>query len=285
MLDERYLVYGLDALSRAHQTNYFTDGHRGGAIISAYYFCHENDIEDGVADLIASIIDTHWTNSDLCVPFPNEKPDSSLIEKLTYDMAKSMDQLRQVGHNVILPALALKVFQQRPETITPSRIQGLCQLTNAFTIQEGIPQNPPDDLPDLSQPKTLAEFTLSELLQCIEKFDGRGQGWSGHLVTNAHALLDLRDAGYPNLSDQAELAFGQYIQRIRIGPLDTDKPRPEHKEINLRPHQRAYWERRQDKSVEIGHLFKYPYGFYGMIKHATDNNLKQNCMAESYHIF
>jgi hypothetical protein len=36
MLEESYLVRGLNALSRAHETNYFRDGHKGAAIIAAY---------------------------------------------------------------------------------------------------------------------------------------------------------------------------------------------------------------------------------------------------------
>ena len=40
-----YLLCGLNALSRAHSHDYFEDGHRGGAIISAVYLCKENPVE------------------------------------------------------------------------------------------------------------------------------------------------------------------------------------------------------------------------------------------------
>jgi len=37
MLNKQHLIHGLNALSRAHEGNYFNDGHRGGAIISGFY--------------------------------------------------------------------------------------------------------------------------------------------------------------------------------------------------------------------------------------------------------
>ena len=67
-------------------------------------------------------------------------------------------------------------------------------------------------------------------------------------------------------------------------PLATDKPRPEHPQSELRPHQRAYWEQRAQRPVGIGHCFKYPYGFYGLMELAQDMRLKQQCIQTAYHI-
>jgi hypothetical protein len=65
MLHRSYLIRGLDALSRAHASDYFGDGHRGAAIISAYFLCAEEPVEAGVTELIAEIIDDHWTDTPL----------------------------------------------------------------------------------------------------------------------------------------------------------------------------------------------------------------------------
>ena len=46
------LRLGLNALGRAADLDYFTDGHRGGAIISAYYLCRDEPVDEGVADAI-----------------------------------------------------------------------------------------------------------------------------------------------------------------------------------------------------------------------------------------
>jgi hypothetical protein len=284
MLEDIYLLHGLDALSRAHETDYFVDGHRGAAIIAAYFFCREVDLERGVDAVIRAMIDEHWTHTPLCAPFPVETPDPGLIDRIAATLQESMDGLRQAGHNVIFPSLALKAFRQMPEAVTPARVDGICRLIEAFTTVEEIYLDDSDDIPDLGPSPDAAEFILSELLRTIEAFDGRGQGWSGHLLTYGRALIDLRQLGYDALARKGEYAFKIYVKRIRMGPLETDKPRPEHPPSDLYPPQRSYWKQREAPSIGLGHLFKYPYGFYGLLGLARDALLKRRCMQAAYHI-
>jgi hypothetical protein len=285
MIEDHYLIRGLDALCRAHETNYFMDGHRGAAMIAAYYLCRDAAVEEGVSQIVGDMIDEHWTHTDLCAPFPSEAADSDGLDDILKRVDQSMGALRQVGHNVILPSLALKAFQQLPEAMTPSRVKGLCALIDSFTAEEGIFLDKNDTFPDLSDPVVAAHFVLGEFLRTIEAFDGRGQGWSGHLLTYGQALVDLRELGYGSLAHSAEYGFKLYIKRIRMGPLETDKPRREHEVSDLHPQQRVYWEHRRTRSVEIGHLFKYPYGFYGLMQLAEDSDLKRRCAEAAYHIF
>jgi hypothetical protein len=86
-----------------------------------------------VADIIGTIVDEHRAKTTLCAPFPDEPSDPDAIEKIIACTEQNIDGLRQVGHNVILPTLALRAFQQMPETITPSRVNGLCKLIESFT--------------------------------------------------------------------------------------------------------------------------------------------------------
>ncbi len=285
MLNVSYLQYGLDALSRAHLSNYFADGHRGVAIIAAYFFCQEGEVEQGVSEILRTFIDKQWVNTPLCEPFPCETLDATGIERILEALEQSMNCLRQAGHNVILPTMALKAFKQLPEMVTPSRVQGICKLIEAFTTSETQILDQNDEVVDFNFSPVAAEFILSELLKTIEAFDGRGQGWSGHLLTYGRALLDLRQLGYIRTAQQGEHAFNHYIKRLRMGPLATDKPRPEHKPSILRPHQRAYWERRRGQSLNLGHSIKYPYGFYGLVALTKKHNLVNQCFDIAYHIF
>lgn len=285
VVDEQYLIFGLDALSRAHEANYFVDGHRGAAIIAAYYFCREVDIEAGAPKIIQAMIDEHWRHMSLCAPLPEEPPASDGIERILKTLELSIGRLRQAGHNVIFPSLALKALHQLPEAITPLRVNGICRLIESFTVTDDIRVTEEDAIPDLGPSPTAAEFILTEFLRTVKAFDGRGQGWSGHLLTYGRALLDLRELGYGALAVKGEAAFKQYIKRIRMGPLDTDKVRTEHVPSTRRPDQRAYWNVRQKGSVEIGHVFKYPYGFYGLLRYAGDTVLRTRCLDAGYHIF
>jgi hypothetical protein len=285
MLDERYLTHGLNALCRAHETDYFADGHRGAAIVSAYYLCQENGVEDGVPEILQGMIDEHWTHTPLCQPFPDESPNPALLSAVLETMEQNMAGLRQVGHNVIFPSLALRVFRDVPEAATPSRVAGLCRLIECFSAVDDITVTDEDDIPRLGTSEQVAELALEELLGTMEAFIGRGQGWSGHLLTYCRALLDLRKMGYDRVATAAEGGFRVYLKRIRMGPADGDRVFKEHPDIPLRPLERAYWERRRQGSPALGHLFKYPYGFYGLMELARDPDLKRQCLASSFRIF
>ena len=282
MLDDRYLLLGVNALSRAHELDYFLDGHRGGAIVSGVYLCRENPVEVGVAGRVAALIDGHWSATPLSAPFPAETPDPALLQRIVECMLANLEGLRQAGHNVILPSLALKAFRDLPEAITPARIEGICRLVEAFTVTE-VPSEERIDLPDMADAAAAADFVLEEFVDCVARFEGRGQGWSGHLLTYGKALLDLRELGYDHLAGRAEAGFESYIRRIRLGPLETDKPRPEHAPTELVPLQEAYWQARVG-DMTFGHQLKYPYGFYGLMAHARDPGIKHRCLRVAYRV-
>ena len=199
--------------------------------------------------------------------------------------ARTIGQLRGVGHNVIFTSLALKAFRDVPQAVTPARVAGIVKLIEAFDTTHDVPVDERDDVPTFESPAVMAEFLLAELLRTVEAFEGRGQGWSGHLVTFGRALLDLAALGHRGLADAGRPALREYVSRVRMGPEDTDKVCPEHAESQCTPLEQQYWERLRGESVGIGHCFKYPYGFYGLMALARDAALKERCAAEAYHIF
>lgn len=283
MTDNRHLLLGLNALSRAHTLEYFADGHRGGAIISGVYLSRAHGAEPGVADCIATIIDEQWADTALCAPFASEDPNPSLLTQLTTALGENLTGLREAGHNVILPTLALKALRELPDAITPSRIVGICQLIESFSAKD-IPLADDFALPDMQNKTRAAEFLLAEFIDCTERFTGRGQGWSGHLLTYSKAIFDLRELGYQELAIQAEEGFKLYIRRIRKGPQDTDKNYSEHEPIEHFPLQTAYWQQRGG-DLHLGHKLKYPYGFYGLMQLAQDTDLQRRCLDVAYRIF
>lgn len=285
MLDERYLLHGLDALSRAHAADYFRDGHKGAAIIAAHYFCRENDVQDGVPETIAAMLDANWTHTDLCAPSAHEKPDVSLLGRIATALDGNIGPLRQAGHNVIFPAMALRALTDLPEAATPSRVEGICRLIGAFDTEEDITLDEGDCIADFDAPQSMAEFILAEMLRTMRAFNGRGQGWSGHMLTHGRALIDLREAGWAELAFKGRQAFRLYVKRTRMGPLASDKPRPEHPLSELSPLELDYWKRRREQPIGIGHCFTYRYAFHGLMELAHDSELRQRSLDESYRIF
>ena len=284
MLTERHLLAGLDALSRAHEANYFLDGHKGGAIISAYYLCRDEVVEPGAVRIISGLVEDEWLGSDLCAPMPAEDADPALLGDVVAALRSNLGPLRQAGHNIILPTLALKAFAELPEAVTPSRVAGVCRLVECFDSADEVSDDDLEELPGPDAPEALAEFILAEFLRCMSAFEGRGQGWSGHMLTCGRAVVELAELGYEDLAGEAAQTFRHYIARTRMGPLETDKPRAEHAASPLRPLEAEYWRRRPPESVSLGHCFKYPYGFYGLMHLAGDGELRQRCLAEAFRV-
>ena len=283
-MKRHYLIHGLNALSRAHALSYFEDGHRGGAIISAYYFCKENDVERGVPQSLGRMIDAQWANTELCAPFPDEDAQAELLQEILDTMDLHMAGLRQAGHNIILPALALKAFRDVPEAVTKSRVDGICRLIESFTVSDEPVSERPVQLPEVADHRAFAQFVLEEFAVCAERFTGRGQGWTGHLLTYARALLDLHELGHLPTGTKATEGFLTYVRRIRLGPRESDKPRAEHQRAVSVPLQEAYWQ--EDKGDwKLGHVVKYPYGYYGLAKHLEGADVKDRCDDLAYKIF
>ncbi|MBM3498684.1 MAG: hypothetical protein FJX74_08415 [Armatimonadetes bacterium] len=285
MLPEHCLASGLNAVSRAHEGDYFADGHRGAAMISAWFLCREANLETGAARVIAELIAAQWTESALFAPFPQEPAAPEQLGRIEATMAANLGPLRQAGHNVIFPSLALRAFAEQPELSTPARVEGICKLIERFDRADDLALTEGDERPPFGFAETMAEFILTETLATMRAFSGRGQGWSGHMLTHGRAVLDLLRLGRTDLAQQAWAAFALYVKRTRLGPLDTDRSIPEHAPSDRRPLEASYWEGRRDIDLGLGHSLKYPYGFYGLMALARDPDLKQQCLREAYRLF
>lgn len=284
-MDESYLLKGLNGLCRAHAFDYFADGHRGASVIAAFYLCREHEVEPGVPEAISSMIDENWGGAELFADFPDEPADQALAERIASSMAAQVTGLCQAGHDVILPSLALKAFHDLPTAATPSRVEGVVKLQEAFARAEETPAPSARDVPSADSPQEFAEFVLQEVLDTIERFDGKGQGWSGHMVTSGRALIDLVELGYEAAAGAGMGAFRHFVGRARVGPEPDGKAYEEHPDTGTYPLQLAYWQRRAALPPGIGHCFKYPYGFYGLMCLARARDLKRACLERIYHVF
>lgn len=285
MLDNSYLMLGLDGLSHAHGENYFADGHLGASAIAACYLCRENGLGERTQNAIESCIDREYRGKTPFLPAPDETPDSALLGRLTNTLAGSVGDLRGVGHNIIFGAAALKAFRECPDAITPFRVAGICRLIEDFRDTQNTDIDANDGVPGIAEEGALVEFIFREFLHSVALYAGYGQGWTGHLLTVGHAVLELSRLGYPELALAAHRAYRMYIRTIRRGPRDTDRHIPDHPATTLTPLDHRYWERRKSVRSGLGHAFKYPWSFYSLLARLEDSTLRERCLAESYKIF
>ena len=283
--EKRLMLLGLNALARAHEMNYFTDGHRGASLVSAHLMCVDNKLDDKATARITELFDLNWAPSPLCKPFPDEEPNPALIDKIGLALADGKGVLREVGHNAIFAMHAIKGFRMLPSAATPKRIDGVCKLIRAIKPWRDIDPSPEVDPPPFSDTAAASEYVLREASATVDRFIGHGQGFSGHMLTFGQALVELAAMGDLEWAESCRVAFRKYVTITRNGPQPEDKTFKDHQPSPLRPNSAEYWQKRDPRTLGIGHVFKYPYSYYDLLRHVDNPALKQEWDAKAYHLF
>jgi hypothetical protein len=282
----RLLLLGLNGLARAHEMSYFTDGHRGASMVAAHLLCDENDLPDPARARIEQLFDLNWGATALCKPFPEEEPEPEQVKKIGEALAEADGSLREVGHNAIFAMHAIKAFRMLPSAATPKRIEGVCKLIRA--IKPWRDDTAPGE--EIAPPKftdgpAASAFVLREAGAAIDTWTGYGQGFAGHMLTFGQALVELAEMGDEAWAESCRAAFRKYVAVTRKGPTAEDKRIPEHKPNKLRPNETQYWLQRGDKQLGIGHVFKYPYSYYDLLRRVDDAALKREWEEKGYRVF
>ena len=283
--DKRLVLLGLNALARAHEFDYFADGHRGASLVAAHLLCIENKLNEQAKSRIVELFDLNWASSPLCQPFPDAEPEPTQIDKIGVALAEGGEVLRQVGHNAIFAMLAIKAFRMLPSAATPQRIEGVCALIRSFTPWRDVEPDKDVDPPPFNESAAASQFILREASAAIDRFVGFGQGFAGHMLTFGQALVELAAMGDIELAEGCRTAFRKYVTVTRRGPDPDAKRIPGHQPTHLRPREATYWEKRGDRAVDIGHVFKYPYSYYDLLRRANDPELTHNLETKAHHLF
>ncbi len=285
LADKRLVLLGLNALARAPEMNYFADGHRGAAMISAHLLCRDNNLGEATTSRIGDLFDFNWASTKLCQPFPEGNVDPMAIQKVGLALADGSGVLRQVGHDAIFAMHAIKGFRLMPETATPERVEGVCNLIRSFTPWRDVEPDSDVQPPLFSDEVAASRFVLREASAAIDLFVGYGQGFAGHMLTFGQSLIELAAMGDVELAESCRVAFCKYVTVTRGGPEPGARKIADHKPSKLRPQQTAYWKQRGDKTLGIGHVFKYPYGYYDLLRRANAPELAMELDGKAYHLF
>lgn len=283
--DMRLVLLGLNAMARARELNYFTDGHRGASLIAAHLLIGENGLPDQSRARIERLFDANWASKPLCRPFPEATPDPAQLRKIGLALAEGRGQLREVGHNAIFAMLAIKGFRMLPSAATPERIEGVCKLIRAIKPWRDIEPDPEIHPPAFTDGAAASRFVLEEASAAVDRWEGYGQGFSGHMLTFGQALVELAAMGGVEWAESCRRAYCKYVTVTRKGPQADDRAIAERAPSALRPNMSEYWQKRGEQSLEIGHVFKYPYSYYDLLRRVDDPALKREWDAKAYRLF
>ena len=282
---QRLVVLGMNALARAPEMSYFSDGHRGAAMISAHLMCVDNKFDDAASDRIAELFDLNWANSKLCSPFPEGDPVSDATERVGKALAENSGVLRQVGHDAIFAMHALKGFRLLPQLATQERVDGVCRLIRSFTPWRDEKADAAVQPPSFSDSKAASRFILREASDSIDRFVGFGQGFAGHMLTFGQSLVEMAAMGDEEWAESCRTAFRKYVTVTRQGPRPGDRKIKDHKFSKLRPDDTQYWKNRGQKTLGLGHVFKYPYAYYDLIRRAEAPEIEREFESKAWQLF
>lgn len=283
--DKQLVRLGINALARSPERDYFADGHRGAALISAHLMCVDNQFDDAAAGRIVELFDLNWAKSKLCEPFPEGDPVPDAAEQVGKALAEGGGVLRQVGHDAIFAMHAIKAFRIMPEMASRERVDGVCRLIRSFTPWRD--DKPDDDVqpPPFDDQPAASRYILKEASDSIDRFVGFGQGFAGHMLTFGQSLVELAAMGDVEWAESCRMAFRKYVTVTRKGPQPGDRKIKDHAFSKLRPDEAEYWRKRGDKTLGIGHVFKYPYAYYDLLARAKDPELAKEFDAKAWHVF
>ncbi len=282
---QRLVLLGLNALARAHEKDYFTDGHRGAALVAAHLLCVENNLDEEATARIVQLFELNWASTALCRPFPNTEPNLDQVAKIGDRLSEGGSVLRQVGHDAIFAMLAIRAFRMLPEAATPERIDGVVKLIGSMTPWRNVEPDPEINAPQFADAAAASRFILQEASAAIDRFVGFGQGFAGHMLTFGQSLVELAAMGDVEWAESCRTAFCKYVTVTRQGPESDARRIAEHKPSKLRPTQATYWKKRGDHAVGIGHVFKYPYSYYDLMRRVDDAELQRSFDEKAYALF
>ncbi len=285
LAEQRLVRLGLNALARAPQQNYFADGHRGAALISAHLMCVDNELGDATTNRIIELFDRNWASSKLCDPFPQADPVEDAVARIGKALAAGGGVLREVGHDAIFAMHAIKGFRMLPALATAARVEGVCQLIQAIKPWRDIAPSEDIDPPAFADSAAASKFILQEASDAIDRFRGFGQGFAGHMLTFGQSLVELAAMGDVEWAESCRTAFRKYVTVTRQGPQPDSRVIKDHPPSDLRPDDARYWQQRGENTLGIGHVFKYPYAYYDLLRRAGDPQLEQQLNAKAWQLF
>jgi hypothetical protein len=86
-------------------------------------------------------------------------------------------------------------------------------------------------------------------------------------------------------AESCRVAFRKYVTVTRLGPDKDSRKIKDHRATELSPDDFEYWNKRGDKTLGIGHVFKYPYAYYDLLARADDPGLEAGLDSKAWQLF
>ncbi len=295
VLDDSYLLKGLNALARAHQMSAMA-GHLGASLVAGYFINRQRpnldpEVIEGIQSDLDRVVagesvfgskmtkDSGLTDSELFEDFPKQKPNESLIDGIAEALEKNINTPRESGHNVIFASIAIQALKEYPDFATPSIVDGIRKLIGLFDnshpgsgyygkAKGRIPGNKislpekDDNFPHYTDVKGMVDALLDEIINQDPKTRRQGYGGLVHINNHGAAITGLARYGYRELVPAAIASHHRHLRLWRNLPNVADEFGPEVVS-DFSPYTADYWTSGKvpyDRAL-LTHRVKTMFGF------------------------
>ena len=274
IIGRSYLKRGIEALSDSFRCGPLS-GQGGAAVITAYYFCRENALDERTVRRIRSKLDDFMSGSGEAFDVKRDHggPTAS-TDRIAETLAESVSGLRAGGHDAIFASLALKALRDLPEMAVEPVVDGLCRMLRNFAAAFPVQRSAYDLEHPMAPYRNTRDIVRATSLAILRQSLGMRMSSVLHWVTHADALVTLTELGYDEVARLGHKAHQQAINHSGA----VASPSGEDWSTAPRWFKAGYWESQEprDGFWGGGHSFKFPYSILKLANRLQDPDEKSN---------
>jgi hypothetical protein len=236
-MDSQTLKMGLTALARAGILGNCYLGHFGCGMLASSFVCEEarfpEDAREDMEDCRKALITEETASLFLPDEPEQEKAIPDLIDEFKRHITTHIGDLSRSGHVSIVGMYALRGFLAEPDLITPSRVNGIMRLIDAYMKERPEPRyyGRPGEyqsidtsmIPRYDNATEAFEVAISESREMYPDAEVEGTyyyfaGEKLHGLTHGHAIYELERIGEKNLAKTAYPAHRLQMLLDRMVP-------------------------------------------------------------------
>lgn len=256
----------------------FNAKHWGAAVVAAGLLAADPDMGEAAPAIIAQA-ERLMAAKAAWLPPPHSRASSASGDttEVVMVLRSTASSLNLLGHDTIFASVALRAMTLQPELASRANIEGLVAMIE-FASSRGpggpfpgwddpgqVRVDEDDAIPEIDSVAQLAASAIEAFAAVGVVHEGRDQGVVQHMVTHAHALVDLDGMGHGDVFAVGVEAHRRYRKLLTKRPLHGDDALPLHAPIPVFE-SAEYWRQdlRGSSDWIFGHVFKVALAWRGL---------------------
>lgn len=267
----------------------FNDKHWGAAVLSAGLLARDPAMSRIARVALITQAERLAETKAEWFPPPVEAGPGDLTDVVAA-LTNTAGSLNLLGHDTIFATLALRAFADQPKLATSANVDALVNMVEfaatrgpggpfvgwddpgAVLVEEG------DDIPYIGTADELAVSAMTSFAGVGTVYDGFDRGVVQHLLTHAHALIELHRQGHTDAMRSGIEAHRVYRKLMTRRPSSGADPLPARADVP-RLFSEEYWRRdlRGRGDWLFGHVFKVGFAWTAM-EHRVPADLRAHAV-------